>query len=411
MAFLSKYRVALSAVGIIFIALLVLAFNRKTEIPIRAETAYSGTMMSTISTNGKIEPVENFEAHAPAAASVKRVAVKQGDHVRKGQLLVQLDDADARAQAAKALAQLRAAEADLAATRTGGTHEEVLTTEASLAKAKSALQDAQRNLVATQKLQTTGAASVEEVQAAKEKLSRAQSDYDLLKQKQTGRYSTPEVARVQAQAEEARAAYNAAQETLRNTDIVSPLDGTVYSLPVRQGSFVSAGDLIVQVAKLQQMQVRAFVDEPEIGKLKIGDSAEVTWDAMPNRKWTATVTSVPTTVIPRGTRSVGEVICALTNGDQKLLPNVNVNVTIVTAEKSDAIVVSREAVMLDSGKRFVYRIENGKLKRTEVTTGMSNLTKIQISSGLEAGARVADSTMNGSPMADGDPVKIIEERK
>src|SRR6266481_2102224 len=84
-------------------------------VTVRAENVARQDIASIISTNGRIEPVNNFEAHAPAPATVKRVLVSEGDSVKAGQPLLQLDDADARAQAAKALAQLRAAEADLQA--------------------------------------------------------------------------------------------------------------------------------------------------------------------------------------------------------------------------------------------------------------------------------------------------------
>src|SRR3954462_5991191 len=117
-------------------ALLLVAFvSRGNDVPVRAEKAVREPIVNTISTNGKVEPVDNFEAHAPAPTTVKRLFVHEGDHVKAGQKILQLDDANARADAARALAQLRAAEADLAALKTGGTHEEVLNRQADLVKA------------------------------------------------------------------------------------------------------------------------------------------------------------------------------------------------------------------------------------------------------------------------------------
>src|SRR5579863_5690931 len=86
---------------------------RRGSVPVRAERVTRQVISSFISTNGKVEPVQNFEAHAAAPGSVKRVLASEGDRVKAGQLLVLLDDTDARAQAAKALAQLRTAEANL----------------------------------------------------------------------------------------------------------------------------------------------------------------------------------------------------------------------------------------------------------------------------------------------------------
>ena len=110
---------------------------RGAKVPVRAETAVRETITNTISTNGKIEPLENFEAHAPVATTVRKLYVHEGDWVKKGQLLLQLEDADIRAQAARAVTQLRSAQADLTAVRTGGTHEEVLTNQAELVKARN----------------------------------------------------------------------------------------------------------------------------------------------------------------------------------------------------------------------------------------------------------------------------------
>jgi len=383
---------------------------RRGEIPIRAEQATRGLITSTISTNGKIEAVDNFEAHAAASATVKRVLVHEGDQVKRGQLLLQLDDAEARAQAAKALARLKASEADLQAVRSGGTHEEVLTVRSDLVKARAERDAAQRNLAAMRRLQERDAASPSEVDAAQARLQTAQAQLTLLEQKAGGgRYSRPEVARVRAQAEQAEAEYHAAQELLRNANLTAPRDGIVYSLPARQGAFVNAGDLLVQVADLHTVQVRAFVDEPDIGRLANDEQVTVTWEGQPGRSWGGKVTRVPSTVVVHGTRTVGEVTCAVNNQDLKLLPNVNVNVTITTARRDAALLVSREAVHQNDAKKFVYEVRNGGLQRRYVETGISDLTRIEITSGLGDDAVVALGSMRGQALKDGMDVRVVQQ--
>ena len=105
---------------------------------VRTTTVERGSIRSLISTNGKVEPIQNFEAHSPYATTVKRLLVKEGDHVRKGQLLLQLDDGDLRSQAARAQAQMKAAQADQSDLTTGGTREEILTLDSQLIKARGA---------------------------------------------------------------------------------------------------------------------------------------------------------------------------------------------------------------------------------------------------------------------------------
>src|SRR6266404_7011965 len=95
------------------ILLLTIISARGDKMSVRSDVARHEEIVNSIATNGKIEPEEDFQAHAPMATTVKKIYVHEGDNVRKGQLLVRLDDADARATAAKALAQLRGAEADL----------------------------------------------------------------------------------------------------------------------------------------------------------------------------------------------------------------------------------------------------------------------------------------------------------
>jgi HlyD family secretion protein len=377
-------------------------------VTVRTEAVARQDIASVISTNGKIEPVNNFEAHAPAPAIVKRILVAEGDHVKAGQLLLQLDDADARAQAARALAQLRAAEADLQAVKSGGTHEEILNNRAGLIKAQTERDESRRNLQALERLQQSGGASAGEVQAAQERLRKAETDVQLLEDKQAGRFSTPEVAKVEASAAQARAAYDAAQDLLKNSNIRAPFAGSVYQLPVKPGAYVNSGQLLVQVANLEKVQVRAFVDEPEIGRLARGQKVEIKWDAIPGRIWIGAVSHIPTVVTMVGTRTVGELTCEIQNADRKLLPNVNVNVSIVTARNGDTLTVSRESVHDSNGKRYVFKIVDDRIQSQEVKTGITSLTRVEVVQGLEQGARIALGAVNAQPLRNGMEVRVIE---
>ena len=389
------------------ILLLTIISARGDKMSVRSDVAKHEDIVNSIVTNGKIEPEEDFQAHAPLATTVKKIYVHEGDIVKKGQLLVRLDDADARATAAKALAQLRAAEADLNSVGAGGTHEEVLNNQSALVKAHAELDSAQRNFEAMRRLKDSGAASDAEVQDAESRLKQAQSAAQLLEQKlKGGRYSRPEVARVQAQAAEARATYQAAQDLLNNSNITAPRDGMVYALPFRESAFVNQGDLVVAVANLKNIQVRAFVDEPDIGRLAKGQRVDVTWDGLPGRSWQGTVTRIPTTVSLHGSRTVGEVTASVANDDLKLLPNVNVNVVVITAEHPKALTVPREAVRQDkNGSRYVLRIDGDELKRVPVDTAVSSMTRIEVTKGLQEGDRVALASVFGHELKDGMRVK------
>lgn len=387
------------AIIIAIVAVILLAAfisRRKGDVPVRFDRVTKQDLVTSISTNGKVEPIDNFGPSAPGPTTVRKIYVREGQKVRTGDLLMQLDDADARAQAARALAQMRGAEADQHAIQSGGTQEEVLNTRSDLVKAQADRDAARKNYDVLQQLTKTGAAAPSEVREAAARLATTEAQLKLLQQKQHDRYSRPEVSKVDAQAEQARATYAAAQDQLRHSEIRAPFEGTVYSIPIKQGEYVQQGEMLIQVANLRRVQVRAFVDEPELGKLAAGQTVSVSWDALPGKSWHGQITQMPYTITTYGTRNVGQVLCAVENEDARLLPNINVTVNVSIANKKDIVTVAREALHDDESGRFVYLIKDGHLGRQPVDAGIANNTRIEITNGLAPGELVALNSLNSS---------------
>lgn len=395
------------ASALVVLLLILYSYLHQTPLKIHVVKVERGPIRSLVSTNGKVEPVQNFEAHAPIATTVKRILVKEGDQVRRGQLLLELDDVDIRSQAARAQAQMKTAQASLAATKNSGTQEEVITLKTQLIKAQAARDAAQRNLDAYQRLQQQGAASPGEVRQAEQALASAEADLHLLEQKQKDRYSPPEVARTESQVAEAQAAFENAEDALSKSSVRAPFDGIVYSLPVKQGAFVQTGDLLLQEADLSKVLVRAFVDEPDIGRLQIGQPVEATWDAVAGRTWTGTVSSVPSTVKPRGNRNVGETTCLIDNQDHRLLPNINLGVTIVAVQHENVLTLQRDAMHLDDGVPYVFKVVDDHIKRQNIQFSLQNLTRVEVTSGLSEGDQVALPADEIKPLSDGAAVKVV----
>ena len=395
------------ASAVVVLPLIFYSYLHQAPIKVHAVAVKRDAIRSVVSTNGKVEPVQNFERHAPIATTVKRVLVKEGDQVHKGQLLLELDDADIRSQVARARAQMKSAQATLAATKASGTQEEVITLNTQLLKAGAARDLAQRNLDAYRRLAQEGAATPGEVRQAEQTLASAQADLNLLEQKQKDRYSPPELARTQSQVAEAQAAYDSAIDALSKSRVLAPFDGTVYLLPVKQGAFVQTGDLLLQQADLSQVRVRAFVDEPDIGRLQIGQRVEATWDAVPGRTWIGSVSGVPSTVKPHLNRNVGETTCLIDNQDHRLLPNINLGVTIVTAEHDNVLTLQRDAMHIDDSLPYVFQITDNRIKRQNIQFSLQNLTRVEITSGLSEGDQVALPAEEIKPMFDGASVKVI----
>ncbi len=176
----------------------------------------------------------------------------------------------------------------------------------------------------------------------------------------------------------------------------------------RLREFVEQGKTLLQMADLNHIRVRAYFDEPEIGKLQVGQPILINWDAKPGREWHGHIVRVPSTIITYGTRNVGEVMVSVDDSDGTLLPNTNVTVRVTTAQENNILTVPREALHSEAGKAFVFTIDGDRLRRTPVTVGPTNLTQAGILSGLQEHAVVALGTTNGTSLTAGAPITIVK---
>jgi HlyD family secretion protein len=174
---------------------------------------------------------------------------------------------------------------------------------------------------------------------------------------------------------------------------------------------VQPGQALINVADLTKLQIRAYFDEPEIGKLADGQPVTITWEAKPNRVWHGHVEQAPTTVITYGTRNVGECLITVDDARGDLLPNTNVTVRVTTARHDNVLSVPREALHTEGSVNFVYKIVNNKLVRTPVEIAPSavvNLTRAEITSGLNEGDLIALGATSEVDLSNGMAVKPAE---
>ena len=397
----------LGALLVLFLVFYGVRAATRQRLTLRAAEVTRGELVSQISTNGKVEPQTNFEAHSPVSGTIKALGVHEGDKVTAGKLLLQMDDIEARARLASAVAALKGAQASYDAMLRGGTQEERLSLTSDLNKMKTERDQATRDLAALQSLLKTGSASANEVAAAKQRLDAANASTTTLEQRQGSRYSNPDLEHARASLADARAAYAAAAAVINQSNVRAPFAGTVYSLPVSRTEFVEQGKLLLQMADLTKIQIRAYFDEPELGKLAVGQPIKIVWDARPGRIWHGHIARIPATVINYFTRNVGEVLVAVDDSGGSLLPNTNVTVTVTTQSEKDVLSIPREALHTENGKGFVFVVRDEKLHRTPVTLGTINLTQVGIVSGLHEHDVIALGSTNGQPLTDGAPSRIV----
>jgi HlyD family secretion protein len=380
----------LGSAALLGVALCVSACNGKT--PQVTTVAVARESISTsVNTNGKIEPVAPYPLRAKFETFVEKVRAAQGDVLRAGQPILDLNADAARAALARARGEAVAAEEQLRAARAGGSAEDVAQLEADLRKSEADLARLRRERDALTRLVAKQAATREELDKNKVELDRAEAEARRLQQKkeELARSTRVDAERATLALERARSDIAMYQDQLRSAQLAAPAAGTLYNLPVRAGDFLHTGDLLAEMADLTRVRVRVFVDEPELGGLEPGQPVEITWDAMPGRVWQGKTGEPPRAVQQRGSRFVGELLCSMDNSKSELLPNTNVNVVIRERERPGALTVPRAAVRQEGATRYVFVMDGNTLRRRNVKTGIASASKFEVLEGLTEKDRVA----------------------
>ena len=393
---------------------LVRLSGRQPVAKISAVSPIRENVISSISSNGKVEPIAPFVVRAQLDTFIERISAVEGQPVKKGQLLLELNVKDAAAQLADARSKLLRAEDDLGAAKAGGRTDEAAKTEGQLAAAIALRDRLQRNHDSLERLIAQQAATKDELATNDLDLAKAEAQVkQLTAAKQEFVHGVRlDANRTSLQVDQLRSLVAALEEKVRDGRIAAPADGTLYSLPAKAGDYVKVGDLLAEMADLHKVRVRAFIDEPELGGLEPGEPVRITWDALPNRTWMGKTQVIPKQVVARGARSVGELLCEVNNDKLELLPNINVNVRINSHERINVLTVPRGTVEGEGGQRFVFvvlrnalGVGKATLQKREIRVGIADATNYEVLSGLQEGEMVA--LPGDVDLKDGMPVRIV----
>jgi HlyD family secretion protein len=390
---------------------LIKVSGRQPVAKISAVKPFRQNIVSSITSNGKVEPIAPFSIRAQLDTFVEKVSVSEGQNVKKGQLLLELNVKDAAAQLANAKSKLLRAQEDFRAAKAGGRTDDSARVAGDLAKAIGDRDGLQRNHESLARLLAEGAATKDELAANELALTKAQAEVNRLTavKREFERQVSLDTSRGDLAVQQAQSDVAALEDKVRQGRITAPTDSTLYALPVKAGDYVKVGDLLAEMADLHKVRVRAFIDEPEMGGLEPGLPVKITWDALPNRTWPGRTEMTPKQVVPRGSRSVGELLCSVENEKLELLPNTNVNVRINSRERLNVLAVPRGTVETIGGQSFVFVVKDsvGKtmLEKRRIQVGIADATNYEVISGLTTDDTVA--LPGDADFRDGMSVKVV----
>ncbi len=362
------------------------------------------TIVSSVSTNGKVEPIEWAAARAERSGPVGAILIERGQSVAQDEPLVEIDASDAKADLASAQSRMEQARSDLAVFDKGGRATDLADISSGIEKAKLELETAQRDYDVLSRLEAKNAATRQEVALAKQHVDAAQMQIRSLEQKRAALVAASDRSAATARLHDAEAAARLAEQRIKQSIVRAPIAGVVYQFDLKRGAYLNAGDPVASIGNLERVRVNVYVDEPDLGRVTRGLPVSITWDALPGRTWTGVVDKTPTQVEALGTRQVGEVACIIDNPNRDLLQGTNVNAEIKAESAQNALTIPREAIRREQGQAGVFVLSGGRVTWKKVTMGIGNTTRAQVT-GLNEGDSIALPTEK--PLKEGMLVKPL----
>lgn len=365
---------------------------------------------SMVLATGAVQPQVGAEVRVGARISgkVQRLRANIGDAVTKGQVIAELEKADLEATVAQRQAELDLDEAKLAAVQS------LLPKEIEKAELETSQWQATRNytekVLARQKeLAEKNAVSQEEYDAAVERFLVAEAQLALARKSHelaTTRYRE-DMRQAKAEIARAKSALENATIQLSYATITAPIDGVIASVATEEGETVAAGmqaPTFVTIIDLDRLQVDAYVDEVDIGKIQVGQYAIFTVDAFPADEFEGTVTAIyPKAIIQDNVVNYDVVVNVTTPYGDRLRPEMTANVTIFLETRKDVLAVPAKVVRRVRGKNVVYVLADGQPEEREIKIGWKDNGWIEVAAGLQEGETVLltapDATLqNGREM-------------
>jgi HlyD family secretion protein len=381
------------------------AVKKKSPPELSFTKATRETLVSSLSTNGKVEPIEWMPVRSERAGVITRVSVSKGQFVRKGDPLVELDTRVASADLSKSQAAIQEAQAQEQVLTQGGRVAERQQIEADLARARLDLDAAQKNHQALERLVAKQAATRQELDSARQLVDQLELRIQALEKNKAALVTGTDQEIAKARLREAESTAAVAQTNLDLSVIRAPMDGTAYDFDLKQGSYVNPGDPIAKVGRLDRVRVTVYVDEPDLGRVREGEPVVITWDALPGHQWRGKVDKLPAQIVPLGTRQVGEVGCVIENPDRDLLANANINADIQANVAENAIAIPKEAIRRQGSDIGVLLLDGDRAVWRKISLGISNYTKSQVLTGLKDGDAVA--LPSEKPIPSGSRVQAV----
>ena len=449
----TKWKILLGVLLLILIAGGVyggIEYQKRGVVTVQTGRVVTEDLSNIVTASGEIKPKNYINIGANQTGELTAILVKEGDHVRKGQLLAEVENTQSAADVLAQKAALSSAEADSAASEAAvkASDDNILSLEASVERAKADLEKAQTDFERGKQLYDARLIAKQDYDQRKATYDSAKAAVDVaqaqvVQAKSQRAQAFAQAASAQKRVAQAQAALTRIADILKQHNSYAPLDGMVTDLPVRVGETVvpgiqnSAASTIMTIADMSLITAEVKVDETDIISVKLGQSAEVTIDAIPNKIFKGHVTEIGDTAIVRSTGVAAsqsttssqeakdfKVVIALENPPDDIRPGLSCTGKITTATRSNVLAIpiqaltvrekgdlekkkkddnpgNGHAVAVDPAQQKAMKEEiqgvfvitpDGKAVFRKVDTGITGATDIEVTGGLKTGEEIVTGT-------------------
>ena len=423
---------------VVGIGVLVVVQKRKAGIvPVQAGKVTRQTLAQVVTASGEVRPRNYVNINSQSFGKIVEIRVAEGQRVRRGDVLLRLEAVQPSADVDASRAGVKSSEAGLT-----GAQASLRAAQADYQRSLAEFDRISANWDRAQNLHKEGLISQQEYDARAAEFRSAKATADLATER-VGQ-NQAELDRAQSGLAQGRALLTRASDVLQKTTYTSPIDGMVTNLPVHEGEQTvpgiqnSPGSFLMTVADMSEVTAEVKVDETDIVNVQLGQSAEVTIDAFPNKTYKGTVTQIGTTALVRSTgRSTAElqtgtqeakdfkVIITLGEPPATVRPGLSTTAKVTTATRENVVSVPLQALTIrrqgdieaaekkargektaeaaslaaapptaEEKKELqgVFLIKDGKAHFQTVETGITGVTEIEILSGLDEGQEIITGT-------------------
>lgn len=422
-----------AGLAVVIVVSVVVQQQRGTVTAVQAEKVLRQDLTSVVTASGEIRPRHYVNINSQAFGKIVELNVEEGDAVKRGQVLVRQEAVQPGAQVAAQRAMVESGGAAVESATAS-----LKTAQAEQRRAQADFERAKLNWERAQGLHADQLISQQDYDARRAEYDSAEAAVELAQARV--RQAQAELERSRSNLQQARATLTRVADELQKTVYASPIDGVVTNMPVHVGEQMvpgiqnSPGSFLMTVADMSHVTAEVKVDETDIVNVRLGQEAEVTIDAFPDRKFKGRVTEIGTTAIVRstgqstaqletGTQEAKDfkVVVTLDDPPEVIRPGLSTTARVTTAtreqvltipiqaltirEKSDIEAAEREArgentaeaasLTANSGRKKkedevqgVFVIQDGQVKFREVETGITGMTDIEITSGVEEGQQI-----------------------